>query len=120
MEIEGISVKKLIKALENQGVELITTLKKNMKKQFIEPIKKYWLRKRGIIEKIIYQLKFSDPSWTYEPKFDGERTFAYFQSGDLRLFSRNKQNLNKTYPDLLEVLQNQKVKIYCGWRNCCF
>jgi hypothetical protein len=53
----GYISKKLAKTLENQGVSLITTLKKNMKKQFIEPIKKYWLRKRGIIETIIDQLK---------------------------------------------------------------
>jgi Transposase DDE domain len=29
-----------------------------MKKQFIELIKKYWLRKRGIIETIVDQLKY--------------------------------------------------------------
>ena len=53
----GYISKKLTETLENQGVSLITTLKKNMKKQFIEPIKKYWLKKRGIIETIIDQLK---------------------------------------------------------------
>lgn len=53
----GYISKKLSKKLENQGVELITTLKRNMKKQFIEPIKKYWLKKRGVIETVIDQLK---------------------------------------------------------------
>lgn len=53
----GYISKKLTNTLEKQGVELITTLKKNMKKQFIGPIKKCWLRKRGVIETIIDQFK---------------------------------------------------------------
>lgn len=48
---------KLTKLLENQDVELITKVKKNMKEKIIEPIKKYYLDKRGMIETIIDQLK---------------------------------------------------------------
>jgi DNA ligase D-like protein (predicted ligase) len=56
--------------------------------------------------------RFSNPSWIYEPKFDGERAFAYFQSGEVKLLSRNQQNLNKTYPDLLGALQSQKASSF--------
>jgi len=53
----GYISKKLNKSLQEQGLELITTLKHNMKKQIIAPLKKYYLSKRGIIETVIDQLK---------------------------------------------------------------
>jgi len=53
----GYISKKLAQTLKQQGLELITKLKQNMKKQFIEPLKKCWLKKRGIIETVIDQLK---------------------------------------------------------------
>lgn len=53
----GYISKKLTLALEEQGLTFITRLKKNMKQQFLDPIKKCWLNKRGIIETIIDQLK---------------------------------------------------------------
>ncbi|MGN6670769.1 MAG: non-homologous end-joining DNA ligase [Candidatus Nucleicultricaceae bacterium] len=56
--------------------------------------------------------RFSDSTWIYEPKFDGERAFAYLHSGEIRLLSRNQQNLNKTYPDLLDVLLNQDAETF--------
>lgn len=49
--------KKLALSLEEQGITFITRLKRNMKQQFLDPIKKCWLNKRGIIETIIDQLK---------------------------------------------------------------
>jgi DNA ligase D-like protein (predicted ligase) len=56
--------------------------------------------------------RFSDSAWIYEPKFDGERAVAYFQAGKIRLLSRNQQNLNRSYPDLLEVLQSQDARTF--------
>lgn len=56
--------------------------------------------------------RFSDSAWIYEPKFDGERAFAYLHAGEIRLLSRNQQNLNKTYPDLLDVLLNQNAESF--------
>ena len=53
----GYIHKKLKESLENKGIALITNLKKNMKQHFLEPIKKYWLSKRRIIETVIDQLK---------------------------------------------------------------
>jgi hypothetical protein len=53
----GYISKKLSQSLEDQGLSLMTTLKKNMKKQFLDPVKKYWLKKRGVVETIIDQLK---------------------------------------------------------------
>jgi hypothetical protein len=53
----GYISKKLKDSLVNKEVELITKVKKNMKEIFIEPIRKYYLDKRGMIETIIDQLK---------------------------------------------------------------
>lgn len=53
----GYIKKELAEDLENQGLELITKGKKNMKDRIISKVKKAWLDKRGIIETIIGQLK---------------------------------------------------------------
>ncbi len=53
----GYVSKKLTQLLLNHDVELITTLKKNMKKQLISTFDKILLRKRSIIETINDQLK---------------------------------------------------------------
>lgn len=53
----GYISKKLAQLLLDHKVKLITTLKKNMKKQIIDPFDKLLLRKRSIIETINDQLK---------------------------------------------------------------
>lgn len=52
------------------------------------------------------QDRFSDPQWIYECKFDGERALTYYNKGELKIFSRNKRDLNQTYPDLVNAFQN--------------
>lgn len=54
---KGYLSQKLSKTLADQGVELITNLKKNMKKSFLDPLKKWWLSKRRVVETVIDQLK---------------------------------------------------------------
>lgn len=51
--------------------------------------------------------RFSDPAWFYERKFDGERCLAYRSGDRLRLMTRNKQQVNSTYPELAEALAAQ-------------
>lgn len=51
--------------------------------------------------------RFSDSEWIYECKFDGERALAFYNQGDVKIFSRNKHLLNETYPDLINVFQHQ-------------
>ena len=53
----GYISKKLTELLATQDVELITTLKKNMKPRFLAAFDKPILRKRSIIETINDQLK---------------------------------------------------------------
>jgi len=49
--------------------------------------------------------RFSDPNWIFEHKLDGERCLAFKRGGSVRLLSRNKQQLNNTYPEIVEGLQ---------------
>lgn len=49
--------------------------------------------------------RFSDPNWIFEHKLDGERCLTFKRSGAVRLFSRNKQQLNNTYPEVAEALE---------------
>lgn len=53
----GYVSKSLQESLKKQGLELITTLKKNMQKQILDPLKKHYLKQRGIVETVIDQLK---------------------------------------------------------------
>ena len=51
--------------------------------------------------------RFSDPAWLYERKFDGERCLAYRAGDQVRLMTRNKKQVNGTYPELAAALQAQ-------------
>jgi bifunctional non-homologous end joining protein LigD len=51
--------------------------------------------------------RFSDPAWLYERKFDGERCLAYRSGDRLRLLTRNQQQVNTTYPELVAALAAQ-------------
>jgi DNA ligase D-like protein (predicted ligase) len=51
--------------------------------------------------------RFSDPGWLYERKFDGERCLAIRRGGRVSLLTRNRQQVNGTYPELAEALTAQ-------------
>ena len=40
--------------------------------------------------------------WIYEPKLDGVRVLAYVTGGSVRLFSRNRKQVEGGYPELVE------------------
>jgi DNA ligase D-like protein (predicted ligase) len=42
--------------------------------------------------------------WLYEPKLDGVRVLVYSNSGNIRLFSRNRKPLENAYPELVDAL----------------
>lgn len=48
--------------------------------------------------------RFSDPNWIFEHKLDGERCLAFKEGRSIRLLSRNKQQLNNTYPEIANGL----------------
>jgi DNA ligase D-like protein (predicted ligase) len=51
--------------------------------------------------------RFSDPNWLYERKLDGERCIAYRDGDRVRLMSRNRKQVNGTYPELVAAVSGQ-------------
>lgn len=52
---------------------------------------------------------FDDPQWSYEVKWDGYRSLAYIQKGDVSLASRNNKPFTGKYYPITQALQ--------GWKN---
>lgn len=50
---------------------------------------------------------FDDPEWIYERKLDGERCLVFIEDGDVSIYSRNEQQLNDTYPELTEAMEEE-------------
>jgi bifunctional non-homologous end joining protein LigD len=46
---------------------------------------------------------FSDPEWLYEVKWDGYRVEAVVKSGEVHLFTRNRQDAGRYFPTLAEA-----------------
>jgi bifunctional non-homologous end joining protein LigD len=53
---------------------------------------------------VLHDRPFSDPSWVFERKLDGERCGALRRSGEVRLLSRAGQRLDQSYPELVDAL----------------
>jgi len=49
------------------------------------------------------QDRFSDPSWVYERKLDGERCLT-FRDRDVRLLTRNQKDITSTFPEVAAAL----------------
>jgi bifunctional non-homologous end joining protein LigD len=56
--------------------------------------------------------RFSSPDWIFERKLDGERCLVFRRKSRLHLLSRNRQQLNDTYPELIEALAGQPAEHY--------
>lgn len=56
--------------------------------------------------------RFTSPEWIFERKLDGERCQVFRRKSRLHILSRNRQDLNDTYPELLEVLGGQPPQHY--------
>jgi DNA ligase D-like protein (predicted ligase) len=54
--------------------------------------------------------RFSDKRWLFERKLDGIRCLAFRRGTRLRLLSRNREDQNATYPELVEPLLHQAVR----------
>jgi len=51
--------------------------------------------------------RFSDPDWIFERKLDGERALAVRNGIKVRLLTRNRKSIGKTYPELVAALSDQ-------------
>jgi DNA ligase D-like protein (predicted ligase) len=48
--------------------------------------------------------RFSGENWIYERKLDGERLIAYKRDGNVRLMTRNRKEVGKNYPEVVDAL----------------
>ena len=101
----GYVSKKLTELLAEQNVELITTLKKNMKPKVIAAFDKLILRKRSIIETINDQLKN-----TFNLEHSRHRSLRNFVVNAIAClvaysYQEKKPSLNINHADLLPFLQ---------------
>ena len=53
--------------------------------------------------------RFSDPAWIFERKFDGERCLAFRAGQQLRLMTRNRQQVTSTYPEIGRASCRERV-----------
>ncbi|HMK28674.1 MAG TPA: DNA polymerase ligase N-terminal domain-containing protein, partial [Terriglobales bacterium] len=53
---------------------------------------------------------FDDDHWLFEVKWDGYRALAYINGGDLRLVSRNQNDLTAGYPELRDLPAHVKAR----------
>src|ERR1700722_4698629 len=53
--------------------------------------------------------RFSDPGWIFERKLDGERCLAFRSGQQLRLMTRNRQQVTSTYPEIADALHAQEA-----------
>lgn len=51
---------------------------------------------------------FDNPQWIYEHKFDGVRCLAIKKNGKVTLYSRNKNVMNTSYPEIARALEQEK------------
>jgi bifunctional non-homologous end joining protein LigD len=53
---------------------------------------------------------FNDPDWLFEIKWDGYRAVAFIEDGQVRLVSRNQNDLTAQFPELKSLPQFVKVQ----------
>ena len=53
----------------------------------------------------ISEKPFDDPNWLFEIKWDGYRAVSFIRDGDVRLVSRNQNDLTPRYPELRSLPQ---------------
>jgi bifunctional non-homologous end joining protein LigD len=58
----------------------------------------------------ICEKPFDDPDWLFEIKWDGYRAVTFINDGDVRLVSRNQNDLTARFPEMRSLSQFVKAK----------
>ncbi len=53
---------------------------------------------------------FSREGWIFERKFDGQRCLVFQTGKTVKLMSRNKKEISRQYPEIVEAFENQKYR----------
>ena len=84
--------------LEKLPEEFQQQLKKKKQPEWMSPM----------LAKLTHDV-FSDEEWIFERKLDGERCLVFKNGSEVNIMSRNKKNLNDTYPEIVSALKKQKT-----------
>lgn len=87
------------KLLSNLSEELKEKLKKKKQPDWMSPM----------LAKLTHDV-FSDENWIYERKLDGERCVIFKKESRVTIMSRNKKNLNNTYPEIVMAFEKQEAQ----------
>lgn len=60
---------------------------------------------------VLTKERFDDPDWIFERKFDGERCLAVCTRGSVRLYSRNRKQIDSHYPEVAEALASEHADL---------
>src|SRR5215208_2819634 len=63
---------------------------------------------RPMLAKLIKE-PFNDPEWLFEIKWDGYRSLAYLNDGQVQLRSRNNLSFNNSYKSIIKALKEWPV-----------
>jgi len=58
---------------------------------------------------VLTDARFSDEDWIFERKLDGVRLLVFRDGDRIRLMTRNRNEVNDTYPELVEALAQQSA-----------
>ena len=85
-------------SLEKLPEEFQQQLKKKKQPEWMSPM----------LAKLTHDV-FSDEEWIFERKLDGERCLVFKNGSEVNIMSRNKKNLNDTYPEIVSALKKQRT-----------
>lgn len=87
--------------------EVLANIPEELQKQLKKKKQPAWMA--PMLAKLTHDV-FSDKDWIYERKLDGERCLIFKKANEVNIMSRNKKNLNNTYPEIVSALKKQKTE----------
>ena len=87
--------------------ELIENLSAEAKEKIAKKKQPEWIS--PMLAKLSHEI-FSDKNWIYERKLDGERCLINKKGKTIKIFTRNKKEISKTYPEVVKAINKQKTK----------
>lgn len=85
--------------------DILEQLPEEFQKQLQKEKQPDWMN--PMLAKLTHNI-FSHNEWIYERKLDGERCLIFKKGKEVNIMSRNKKNLNITYPEIISAIKKNK------------
>ena len=100
-----------------EDLETETTVEKDYEKVVADILASLKKKKKSVMPENIKPMlatlvdaPFDDPEWIYEVKWDGYRTLAYLNKGQVELQSRNNNSFDKKFYPVYNALKNWPIQ----------